>query len=196
VPHSTAALVLAAGGSRRLGRPKQLIPWRGRPLLEGVLTAVARWPADQVVVVIGAYEEEILAGVEFGEALIVLNPDWEEGIAASIRVGLDVLTRDRRFDRAFIALGDQPRIPDSVPEALLEAMESSRRPAAVPKYRYDRANPVLVHRSLWPRLMSLEGDSGAARLLRTHPEWVEEVWIDHLPPQDVDTQHDVADLED
>jgi len=193
--HSAAALVLAAGGSRRLGSPKQLVSWRGRPLLEGVLAAVASWPVEQVVAVVGAYEEEVLSGVDFGESVVVLNPDWEEGIASSIRVGLDVLTRDRRFDRTFVALGDQPTIPASVPAALLDAMEASGRPAVVPKYRFERANPVLVHRSLWPRLMSLEGDSGAARLLRTHPEWVEEVWVDHVPPHDVDTPHDVADLE-
>jgi molybdenum cofactor cytidylyltransferase len=195
VPHSTAALVLAAGGSRRLGSPKQLVAWRGRPLLEGVLGAVAGWPVDEVVVVLGAYEEEILSSVDFRDAVVVLNPDWEEGVASSIRVGLDVLTRDPRFDRTFVALGDQPQIPDGVPASLLAAMAESGRPAAVPKYRYERANPVLFHRSLWPRLMSLEGDAGAARLLQTHPEWVEEVWIDHVPPRDVDTQHDVADLE-
>jgi CTP:molybdopterin cytidylyltransferase MocA len=185
VTPAPAGLVLAAGGSRRLGRPKQLVVWRGRPLLEGVVAAVASWPVDQVVVVLGAHDEEILERVRFGDAAVVLNPDWQEGIASSLRVGLDVLTRDRRFDRALIALGDQPRIPPEVPEALLAAMASSRRPAV-----------ILVHRSLWPRLMSLEGDSGAARLLAAHPEWVEEVWFDHLPPQDVDTRHDVADLDE
>ncbi len=194
MPHAPAALILAAGGSRRLGHPKQLVVWRGRPLLESVVAAVAAWPVDEVAVVIGAHEDEVLERVDFGESLIVINPDWEEGIASSIRVGLDVLTRDRRFDRAFIVLGDQPSIPDGVPEMLLDAMEVSERPAVVPKYRYERANPVLIHRSLWPRLMSLEGDSGAAHLLRSHPEWVEEVRIDHLPPRDIDTAHDVADL--
>jgi molybdenum cofactor cytidylyltransferase len=192
---SVAALVLAAGGSRRLGRPKQLVQWRGRPLLEGVVAAVAGWPVSLVVVVVGAYEDEVLAGVDFGEATVAVNPEWEEGIASSIRVGLDVLSRDRRIDAAFIALGDQPRIPTEVPEALIAALDESGRQAAVPKYRYERANPVLVHRSLWPRLMSLEGDAGASRLLRTHPEWVEEVWVDHTPPADVDTRDDVADLD-
>lgn len=192
---SVAAIVLAAGGSRRLGRPKQLVQWRGRPLLEGVVSAVAGWPVSLVVVVIGAAEDEVLEAVDFGDAVVAVNPEWEEGIASSIRVGLDVLSRDRRIDAAFIALGDQPRIPSEVPGALIAALEDSGRQAAVPKYRYERANPVLIHRSLWPRLMSLEGDSGAARLLQTHPEWVEEVWIDHTPPIDIDTRDDVADLE-
>ena len=159
------------------------------------MSAVAGWPVSLVVVVIGAAEDEVLEAVDFGDAVVAVNPEWEEGIASSIRVGLDVLSRDRRIDAAFIALGDQPHIPSEVPGALIAALEDSGRQAAVPKYRYERANPVLIHRSLWPRLMSLEGDSGAARLLQTHPEWVEEVWIDHTPPIDVDTRDDVADLE-
>jgi len=195
VAHVPAALVLAAGGSRRLGSPKQLVPWRGRPLLEGVVAAVASWPVEHVAVVLGAGAEDIMDQVDLGEAVVVENPDWEEGIASSIRVGLDYLTRQPQFDRVFVALGDQPHIPPEVPDTLLEAMELSGRPAAVPKYRYERSNPALIHRSLWPRLMSLEGDHGAARLLQTHPEWVEEVWVDHLPPKDIDTRHDVADLE-
>ena len=195
VAHVPAALVLAAGGSSRLGSPKQLVPWRGRPLLEGVVAAVAAWPVEHVAVVLGSGSEDIMDRVDLGDAVVVENPDWEEGIASSIRVGLDYLTRAPKFDRAFIALGDQPNIPQEVPDVLLEAMEISGRPAVVPKYRYERSNPALIHRSLWPRLMSLEGDAGASRLLQAHPEWVEEVWVDHLPPKDIDTRHDVAELE-
>ena len=66
--------------------------------------------------------------------------------------------------------------------------------AIVPKYRYTRGNPVLIDRALWPRLMSLEGDEGAQRLLQAHSEWVEEVWFDSLPPRDIDTQADVEEL--
>jgi CTP:molybdopterin cytidylyltransferase MocA len=191
---STAALVLAAGGSSRLGRPKQLLEVRGRPLLSWVIDAVRSWPVDVVAVVIGAYQDEILELVEFGESLIVINPEWEEGMASSLRVGLDALSREPSMERAFIALGDQPSIPPGVPEALVTAMDTSGRSAAVPRYRYQRSNPALVDRRLWPRLMSLEGDAGASRLLQAHPEWVEEVWIDHLPPRDVDTSDDAEDL--
>lgn len=190
----TIALVLAAGASRRLGRPKQLIDWRGAPLLQRVVDAVAAWPVDGVAVVLGAYEEEILAAVVFGEALVVLNPEWEEGIASSLRVGLDAVARDGRAERVFVVLGDQPGIPPEVPEGLLEGMERSGKPAVIPKYRYQRGNPVLVSRFLWPRLMSLEGDAGAARLLQAHPEWVHEVRFDHPLPRDVDTPQDLGDL--
>lgn len=191
---STAAIVLAAGESQRLGRPKQLVPFRGGPLLQAVVDAVARWPVDTVVVVLGAHAEEILDAVNFGDAVVAINEDWAEGIASSLRVGLDILGRSAVAQRVFVALGDQPEIPAEVPELLVEAAEWSDRPALVPVYRYERANPVLFDRRLWHRLMALEGDHGAADLLRSHPDWVEEVRVDRLPPRDIDTEADVADL--
>ncbi|NQV06654.1 nucleotidyltransferase family protein [bacterium] len=191
----TAALILAAGGSSRLGYPKQLVNWHGRPLIEGVVSAVSSWPVATVVVVLGASSEEILEAAEFGDSVVLLNPDWEEGVASSLRIGLDHITRIPGIDSVIVALGDQPGVPPEVPGALIEAMERTGRQAVVPKYRYQRGNPVLLGRALWPRLLSMEGDIGARRILQSHPEWVEEVRIDHLEPRDVDTPSDVADLD-
>jgi len=185
---------LAAGGSRRLAQPKQLLDWQGRPLLEGVVGAVARWPVAGVVVVLGAHAEEILDRVDFGGATVVLNPEWEEGLAASLRVGLDLLSRHPRYEATFVALGDQPEIPAEVPSALLGAAEETGRPAVVPRYRYQRGNPALVARRLWARLMSLEGDAGAGSLWRAHPAWVHEVRFDHPAPVDIDTPADFQKL--
>lgn len=186
--------MLAAGGSRRLARPKQLLEWDGRPLLEHVVSAVASWPANEVVVVLGAYAEEILDRVDFGPSLVVINPDWEEGLAASLRVGLDLLSRDARHEGVFVALGDQPQIPPEVPSALLAAANETGRPAVVPVYRYQRGNPVLVSRTLWARLMSLHGDAGASAVLQAHPAWVHEVRFDHPVPADIDTPADLHKL--
>lgn len=191
---TTAAVVLAGGASRRLGYPKQLIPYRGRPLLEHVVHSVLSWSIDQVVVVLGASAEEILEAVDFDDAVVAINDDWEEGIASSLRVGLDVLSRDPHIDLAFVVLGDQPGIPPDVPAVLLEAAASSSRLVIAPVYRYERSNPLLFRRQLWERLMTLEGDQGAAALLKAHPDWVEDVRVDYLPPKDIDTTDDVADL--
>lgn len=189
-----AALVLAAGGSRRLGRPKQLERWGSATLLDRVLEHVRRFPVDETWIVLGAEIEAVMEGVDLTDIGIIENPEWEEGLAASLRVGLDALTRLSKVDAAFIVLGDQPEIPDEVAEKLAEAWKVSKHLAVVPKYRYTWGNPVLVSRDLWPRLMSLEGDEGARRLLQAHPEWVEEVWIESLPPRDIDTQRDVEEL--
>lgn len=191
---TTAAIVLAAGASRRLGRPKQLVLYRGRPLLQAVVDAVTSWPVHKIVVVLGSNADDVLDAVEFREAIVAINEDWEEGIASSLRVGLDILGRDAAVERTFVVLGDQPEIPAEVPELLVEAAEWSDRPAIVPVYRYERANPVLFDRRVWHRLMALEGDHGASDFLRAHPDWVEEVRVDRIPPRDVDTDDDVADL--
>lgn len=163
-------------------------------MLESVVASVAAWPVGLVVVVLGANAEEILESVDLAEAVVAINEGWDEGIASSLRVGLDVVSREPSWESVFVVLGDQPRIPPEVPGRLVEALSDSGRPAVVPVYRYERGNPVLFARSLWPRLMTLEGDAGAAGLLAAHREWVEEVRFDHLPPRDVDTAADVADL--
>ncbi len=189
-----AAVVLAAGGSRRLGRPKQLEAWGNTTLLGHVLDQVRRFPVDETWVVLGAGIDEVMREVDLTDFGIIENPEWEEGLASSLRVGLDALTRLSKAEAAFIVLGDQPDISEDVPAKLVDAWRSSRALAAIPKYRYAWGNPVLVGRELWPRLMSLTGDEGARRLLQAHPEWVEEVWIESLPPRDVDTQRDVEEM--
>jgi molybdenum cofactor cytidylyltransferase len=192
---TTAAIVLAAGASTRLGRPKQLIDWAGKPLLERVVSSTLDWPVDEVVVVLGSAAEEIIDAIDFGSAVVVVNEAWEEGIASSIRVGFDVVARDPKCEHAFVALGDQPKVPADVPSGLLAAAAVSSRPAVVPVYRYERGNPVLFDRWLWPRLMTLSGDTGASGLLLAHSEWVHEVRFDHLPPRDLDSESDVTDLQ-
>lgn len=189
-----AALVLAAGGSRRLGRPKQLEAWGSATLLDHVLDNVRGFPVDETWVVLGSRLDDVMRTVDLAGFGIIENPEWEEGLASSLRVGLDALTRLSRAEATFIVLGDQPEIPDDVPAKLVEVWKKKRTLAVVPKYRYTAGNPVLVSRELWPRLMSLAGDEGARRLLQAHPEWVEEVWIESLPPRDIDTESDIEEL--
>lgn len=191
---STAAVVLAAGGSRRLGRTKQLEPWGDSTLLEKVVARTYDFPVDEVWVVLGHDSERILSEIDLGDAFVVENLEWEEGIASSLRVGLDALTRLSRCDRALIVIGDQPDVPVPLVDELFASHERAGRPVTLPKYRYSQGNPVLVDRSLWPRLMSLEGDEGARRLWQAHPEWVNEVWFSESAPRDVDTEEDVAEL--
>ncbi|MDH3248943.1 MAG: nucleotidyltransferase family protein [Acidimicrobiia bacterium] len=189
-----AALVLAAGGSRRLGRPKQLEPWGSTTLLGHVIDLVESCPVDETWVVVGSDLDRVVNEIGSRPVGIIQNPDWETGLASSLRVGLDALTQLSKADGALVFLGDQPAVRADVVTALIEKHRRSSAMAIVPKYRYSRGNPVLIDRALWPRLMSLEGDEGAQRLLQAHSEWVEEVWFDSLPPRDIDTQADVEEL--
>ena len=192
---SIAALILAAGSSSRLGSPKQLLPWGEGPLLQHVVGQIRSFGLEEIWVVIGHETDAILEQVDFGGASVVVNDEYTEGIASSMRVGLDTLTRESRADKVLIAMGDQPELRPDVVAELLQIAKREKRPAIVPKYRYTWANPVIIDRSLWARLMSLEGDAGAQRLLQAHPEWVREVWFEHLPPRDVDPEQDVGELQ-
>jgi molybdenum cofactor cytidylyltransferase len=189
-----AALVLAAGGSTRLGSPKQLVPWGDSTLLDHVLDQIRRMPFDGVFVVLGASIDQILDEVDFTGVTVIENPEWEEGMASSLRVGLDAVLRLSRAEAVAIFLGDQPDINPEIVEVLLAARRSTKRQAIVPKYRYTWGNPVIIERALWPRLMSLEGEEGAKRLLQAHPDWVHEVWFEQRTPRDVDTAADVEEL--
>lgn len=190
-----AAIVLAAGGSRRLGRAKQLEPWGETTLLGRVVDeARALSGIDEVWVVLGANLEAIMEKVDLEGCGIIENPEWEDGFASSLRVGLDALTRLSKADAALIMLGDQPGVLPEVVAELIAVARKRGHPAIVPKYRYVRGNPVIIKRSLWERVMSLTGDEGARQLLQAHPEWVDEVWVDSLPPRDVDTVADVEEL--
>lgn len=191
---STAAVVLAAGGSRRLGRTKQLEPWGDSNLLGHVVRRTLEFPVDEVWVVLGHDAETILATTDLGEAYVIENLEWEEGIASSLRVALDALTRLSRCDKALVVIGDQPDVPVETVEEILASHAREGRPVTVPKYRYNWGNPVLIDRSLWARVMSLEGDEGAQRLWQAHPEWVNAVWFSDTGPRDVDTEDDVVEL--
>lgn len=191
---STAAVVLAAGGSRRLGRAKQLEPWGDTNLLGHVVANTRQFDVAEVWVVLGHRADEIMEKTDLGDAYVVENLEWEEGIASSLRVALDALTRLSKCDTALVVIGDQPEVSKSTVEALLESHARSGRPVTIPKYRYSWGNPVIVDRSLWARVMSLDGDEGAQRLWQAHPEWVNEVWFPENAPKDVDTEGDVADM--
>ncbi|MBW3667209.1 MAG: nucleotidyltransferase family protein [Actinobacteria bacterium] len=191
---STAAVVLAAGESKRLGRPKQLEPWGDTNLLGHVVAKTRQFPVEEIWVVLGHQADRVLEETPLDDVYVVENLEWEEGIASSLRVALDALTRLSRCDRALIVIGDQPEISTEIVEQLAESHEGAGKPVTVPKYRYNWGNPVIVERPLWPRLMSLEGDEGAQRLWQAHPEWINEVWFSEAPPRDVDDDIDVAEL--
>ena len=191
---STAAVILAAGSSTRLGRTKQLEPWGHTNLLGHVLARTRTFPVDEVWVVLGHDSERILAETDLEDAGVIENPEWEEGMASSLRVALDALTRLSKCDRALIVSGDEPEMSVDVVTELVAAHVRSGKPVSVPKYRYTAGNPVIVDRMLWPRLMSMEGDDEALRLLKAHPEWVNEVWFSENAPRDVDTERDITDL--
>jgi CTP:molybdopterin cytidylyltransferase MocA len=186
---TVGGLVLAAGGSKRFGGPKQLAPLDGRPLLEHVLISMSEAPLDRVVVVLGSHADEVREHVPLHGAEPVVCSDWEEGLGASLRAGAAAL---ERCDAIVVALGDQPRI-SSEAVARVVSQRGADEQAVRATYNGVPGHPVLLERDVLARVSSLRGDAGARELLHGVP--LREVACDGLgSPDDVDTPEALAAL--
>lgn len=186
----TAGVVLAAGSSRRMGTPKQLLDFSGTPLLELVVRHASNSRLDEVVVVLGAASNQICEEVDFDRARLMSNPNHMSGMASSLLAGIAALDDD--VDRAVVILGDQPDIGSGLLDALLDLQQSSRLPAAALSFDGLLHPPVVLVRELWADLESLEGDVGCRALIRQRPELVARLPRvgGHKHPADVDTPDD------
>jgi molybdenum cofactor cytidylyltransferase len=159
------AIVLAAGSGSRFGGRKLLAPWREGVLLAGALKAAFHAPARSVTVVVGADASAVAraaAGVD-PRVIVVQAPDFDEGMAASLRAGLKSLPSDAAG--VFVFLGDMPMVPTEVLGKMAEALTLGAL-AAAPVWKGRRGNPVLLSRALFPALLELTGDAGARGVLQ------------------------------
>ncbi len=183
---NTALLVLAAGRSRRLGRPKQLLPFRGRPLLDAVLAVARACPADQRLVALGGAADDVQGAVDLDGFEVVVNPAYGTGCSSSIAAAVPQLTPDT--DVVVLLLGDQPCVtPDSVSRLL-----AGRGDALLAVCRYDDGigHPFAFGRDVLPDLARLHGDKAVWKLLEARAEDVVEVTVPGTIPLDVDTEED------
>jgi CTP:molybdopterin cytidylyltransferase MocA len=173
-----------------MGEPKQLLPVHGRPLLEAALAAACESQLDEVVVVLGAYADDIRRSVRLGRARVVVNPHYVQGMSTSLKAGIAALGVD--VARAVIILGDQPDVSPEVIDRLLETLASSGLPAAALSFDGLLHPPVVLSRELWGDVEALEGDVGCRALVRAHPELVAAVAADRPGghPIDIDTRED------
>ena len=181
----TCGLVLAAGGSKRLGRPKQTLPFRGGTLLGHVVGVARECALDQLIVAIGGAAEEVRASVDLGGAEVVVNDAYGEGCSSSIAAALAVV--DPRCDALVLMLGDQPGVTAATVRALLAGRGASE--VAVCRYDDGRGHPIAFARSMFGALSELHGDKGVWKL-------VDRLGVD-VPiageiPLDVDTPEDYA----
>ena len=183
-----AAIVLAAGLSRRMGQAKLLMPVGGRAIIRYVVESVLAGGVDSVWVVTGPDVEPIEAAVAGFEVQIVVNPAPEEGQAGSVRTGIAALPPS--VEAVLIALGDQPALAPSIIPALLAARRASPKLIVAPRYRDGQGNPVLFKREIFPELLRLTGDLGARPIIQKEPARVEWVDLDLPMPPDVDTPDD------
>jgi CTP:molybdopterin cytidylyltransferase MocA len=186
-----AGVVLAGGPGTRFGdRAKQLAPLAGKPLLEHVLAAASAAPLDRVIVVLGARADRILEQIDLHGAEPVICARWREGMAASLRFGLNAVSE---AEAVVVLLGDQPLVTAAAIERVLAARDR-QAPAVRATYGGDPGHPVLLERDLLPLLLELRGDAGARRVLDDAA--VREVACDDIADStDVDTPEDLRGLE-
>ena len=188
-----AGIILAAGMSRRMGKPKQLLLFKGAPLLAHVLDAADATCLDPIIVVLGFRAEEIRHQMDFRGHRVVIAESFAQGQSASLKTGVSEVPA--HCDGALFLLGDQPLITAGIIEKVLDTFHLSDRDIVIPTYGGRRGNPVLIGRRLFPQLYELTGDIGARALFKTHPNQIQEVQIPSKGACfDVDTLEDYRQL--
>ncbi len=189
---TTTAVVLAAEPGEGFEQSRFLVDIHGKPMLEAIVDDVVAWPVDDVVVVLGSDGEELAERLDLGDATVIIDPGWGEGLSSSIRSALDLVARDRSVDHVILVRGDQPGIDPSVVAAVIEKAAETGADAVVPKYRYARGWPVAIGSSLWDRFLTKEGAIDVHDVIATHAGSIEDVWIDHLGPRIITVPSDVS----
>jgi molybdenum cofactor cytidylyltransferase len=183
-----AAVVLAAGLSRRMGRAKLLLIIEGRAVVRMVVDNVLAGGIERIVVVSGIEHEALTQALAGLPVRFVVNPTPEAGQGSSIAVGVTALPESA--DAALIVLGDQPFVSPEVIPSLAVAFARTGQPIVAPRYRDGRGNPVLFARAVFPELLHLVGDRGARAVIERDPSRVAVVDFDTPMPADIDTPED------
>jgi len=183
-----AGIILAAGGSERLGQPKQLLSWEEEPFVVHVAKATLDAGLSPVIVVTGSDHELIELALAGLPVSCVYNPRWVEGQSTSLRVGIEALPKN--CDRAMFLLSDQPQISPLLIRQLVEQHNKNRMEITAPMTRERRGNPVLFGRETFEFLKAISGDQGGRAAFRAFK--VNDLpWVDNRLLLDVDTPDDV-----
>lgn len=188
--HATniGVIVLAAGASSRLGKPKQSLLYKGKTLLQHTISTALASPAQPVVVVLGANEEVL--ETKDSDVQVVVNAQWQEGMASSIRCGLEAFTRrSSTADGIILMVCDQPFVTAMLLNHLVEAHQKTGKPIVASGYDNTFGPPVFFHHTFFEELRTLTGDTGARSIVRRHKDAAEIIPF----PQgsfDIDTEAD------
>lgn len=198
---NVGAVVLAAGGSSRLGRPKQLLMFRGETLVRRAVRAAAEAGCDPVIVVVGGIKDAIQSEVDIRDsrissssapgkttqAMVVENAEWRNGVGTSIRRGVEHLPGF--VDAAVLLTCDQPFVDAGVIRRLISTQEKTGKPIVASAYANTLGVPAIFDRSCFAALLTLRDDSGAKTLMTTRPNDVAAVGFEQ-GAIDIDTPED------
>ncbi|HEY6271290.1 MAG TPA: NTP transferase domain-containing protein [Terriglobales bacterium] len=188
---AVSAIVLAAGMSRRMGTPKQLLRVGDRTLLELTLENVRKSTVGEIILVLGFAAAEIQEKVSTQGLKVVLNSTYQEGMAGSVGAGIAAV--DPVSEAALIVLADQPSVRPATLDRLINHHRKLRRQIVIPSYKGFRGNPVLLDRSVFLEVMAITGDVGCRAIFAGHTESIHKLEVDDVGILlDVDTTSDLA----
>jgi molybdenum cofactor cytidylyltransferase len=207
VYESIAGIILAAGAASRFGQPKQLLDYHGQPFIRAVAETALAGGLAPVVIVTGAYAEQVAAAVRDLPVMVVHNKNWKEGQSTSVKVGINAIAdpfpgpppfsvnsgKWGRVGGAVFLLADQPQVTQHIIQALVERHAISGATITAPLAADRRANPVLFDRETFTEMLKLSGDTGGRALFTKFPvDYVP--WHDESLLFDVDTEDDYRKL--
>ena len=163
------AIILAAGGSTRMGSPKQLLKFEGTTMIRRAASSAIESGCRPVIVVTGAASEDVRGELDGLDVHEILNSEWQTGMASSIKAGIgSVLTREPQIDAVVVMLSDQPHVTAEVIKRLIDAYVTTSKPIVASSYGEDFGVPALFDKKHFDELYELEGDRGAKAIIKKH----------------------------
>jgi molybdenum cofactor cytidylyltransferase len=200
-----AVVILAAGASSRMGKPKQLLPVKGVPLLQRSVNAAVQFALSEggglssltsVFVVLGANASEIQAKIDFAHCRVLLNPNWQSGMSSSVILALtDIQNSLPEAPGVLLMMADQPWVTESVLADIVAKFKATGSPIVVSTFAAKGSDekvpgpPAFFAKELFPELLQLEGDVGARKIVLAHPDRVTAIDFP-LGAIDIDTEKD------
>lgn len=191
LPSKIVGILLAAGLSTRMGKPKQLLPFGNSTIIETVIESMVSSNFDDVRVVLGHCAEEIEELIRDRDVLTVYNPDYKDGMLSSAQIGIksikypdlstktDQNSNETNRDAFAIMLVDQPFITTEVINKTIDGYRGSKKGITIPSYNYQRGHPVIFHNKFAKEILALDEDSGGIRsLYSSYPEDIEYINVD------------------
>jgi molybdenum cofactor cytidylyltransferase len=184
-----SAILLSAGESKRMGKPKQLMPLGSGTILEQAIDNLLNSVVDEIIVVLGHKAEEVIKTIAAKPVKIIFNPNYSQGMSTSIIAGLILV--DPQSQAVMLALGDQPLVDGQTINKLIEEFHNHDKGIVIPTYQSRRGHPIIFDIKYKPELLELEGDIGGREIIKHHPDDVLEVAVDSESViTDIDTRDD------
>lgn len=191
---SVGIILLAAGASSRLGKPKQLLLYKGKTLLQHSIQVAIDTGANPIVMVLGANAAILMKQVKNEKIQVAINQQWKEGMAASIRCGLEKLLEIAPgVKAAIIMVCDQPFVTAELLTGLAAKYLETGKPIIASRYEKNMGTPAVFDKTIFAALMALKGDTGAKRIMQENPDWVGAVDFP-MGSIDIDTEQDYFQL--